>query len=165
MVIIKSFAVVESIRKLRLRISTSTVELTPLRPERSKEPTPHTADSIVGRSLALFVHLSTTSPPTPALHTRECLTTVFQPMAPMPHHAQLNKRCKHFAPQSYISRFKSISSRKCNLTPRNAPALSHWTCPTSACSSSPFLLKFFRGALTIQSQCRQVGLDITKGRC
>ena len=66
MVRITSFAVFESICKLRLRISTSTAELTPLRPEYSKEPTRHAADSVVGRSLALFVHLSTTSPPTPA---------------------------------------------------------------------------------------------------
>ena len=59
---ITSFVVVVSICNLRLRISTSTVELTPLRPARSKEPTAHAADSTVGRSLALFVHLSTTSP-------------------------------------------------------------------------------------------------------
>ena len=44
----------------RLRISTTTVEVTPLRQERSKETTPHTADSTVGRSLALFVDLSIT---------------------------------------------------------------------------------------------------------
>ena len=55
-------AVVESIGKLHLCTSSSTVELTPLRQERSKELTPHAADSIVGHSLALFVHLSTTSP-------------------------------------------------------------------------------------------------------
>ena len=97
---IKSFAVIESTCKARLRMSTSTAELTPLRPERSKEPTPHAADSIVGRSLALFVHLSTTSPPTPALHTRACLTTIFQPMAPPPQQAQLNKLRRHFAPFS-----------------------------------------------------------------
>ena len=121
---IKSFAVVESICKLRLRISTSTVESTPLRPEHLKEPTPHTADSIVGRSLTLFVHLSTTSPPTLALHTRACLTTVFQPMAPLAHHAQLHKLLRHFAPRSHGSHFKSISSQNCDLTPRNAPALS-----------------------------------------
>ena len=51
----------ESVYKLRLRISTCTVEPIPLRPERSKDPTPHAADSIVGRSFALSVHLSTTS--------------------------------------------------------------------------------------------------------
>ena len=149
MVRITSFAVFESICKLRLRISTSTAELTPLRPEYSKEPTRHAADSVVGRSLAVFVHLSTASPPTPALHTRECLTTVFQPMAPMLHHAQLNKLRRHFAPRSHGSRFKSISSRNCDLTPRNAPALSHWTCPTFAHSSSPFLVKNLKAVLTI----------------
>ena len=67
---IKSFAVIESICKVRLRMSTSTAELTPLRRECSKEATPPAADFIVGRSLALVVHLSTTSPPTPALHAR-----------------------------------------------------------------------------------------------
>ena len=72
---IKRFAVIESICKARLRISTPTAELTPLRRECSKEATPHAAGSIVGRSLALFVHLSTTSPPTPALHNRACLTS------------------------------------------------------------------------------------------
>ena len=157
MVGIKNFAVVESICKPRLRISTSTAESTFLRSERPKEPTPHAADSIVGRSLALFVHLSTTSPPTPALHARARLTTVFQPMAPLPHHAQLNKLRRHFAPQSHTSRFKSISSWSCHLTRRNAPALSHWTCPTSARSSSPFLLKNLRAGLTIQSQCKRFG--------
>ena len=150
MVDIKSFAVVESIRKLRL-ISTSAVESIPLRPECSKDPTPPAADSIVGHSLALFVHLSTTSPPTPALHTRGCLTTVYQPMAPLPHYAQLYKVHRNFAPRSDTSRFKSISSRNCNLTPRDAPALSHWTCPTSARWSPSFLLKKLRAALTIQS--------------
>ena len=121
---IKSFAVLESICKLRLRLSTSTVESTPLSPEHSKETTRHTADSIVGHSLALFVHLSTTFPPTSALHTRACLTTVFQPLAPLAHDAQLHKLCRHFAPRSHGSRFKSISSRNCDLTARNAPALS-----------------------------------------
>ena len=53
MVEIKNFAVVESICKPRLHICTSIAELTPLRPKRSKEPTPHAADSTVGRSLAL----------------------------------------------------------------------------------------------------------------
>ena len=57
---IKSFAVIESTCKARLRMSTSTAELTPLRPECSKEAMPQAADSIVGRSLALFVYLSTT---------------------------------------------------------------------------------------------------------
>ena len=122
---IRSFAVVESICKLRLRLSTSTVELTPLRSEHSKEPTWHAANSIVGHSLALFVHLSTTFPPTSALHTRTCLTMVFQPMAPLAHHTQLHKLCRHFAPRSHGSRFKSICSWNCNLTPLNAPALSH----------------------------------------
>ena len=75
---IKSFAVIESICRACLRMSTPTAESTPLRLECSKEATPHAADSIIGRSLALFVHLATTSPPTPALHTRACLTTVFQ---------------------------------------------------------------------------------------
>ena len=84
MVEIKSFAVVESIYKPRLRIPTSTVELAPLRAECSKEPTPPAADSIAGRSPALFVHVFTTSPPTPALHTQAWLTTAFQPMAPLP---------------------------------------------------------------------------------
>ena len=45
--------------KLRLRMSTSVVELSPLRPERLSESTPHAAGSTVGRTLALFVHLST----------------------------------------------------------------------------------------------------------
>ena len=121
--------------------STSTIEVTPLRRECWEGPTPHAADSIVGRSPALFVYLSATFPPTPVLHTRACLTTVFRPMAPMPHHAQLNKRRIHLPPRSHTSRFKSTSSRNCSLTPRNAPALSHWTCPTSTRSSSPFLLK------------------------
>ena len=161
---IESFAVLESICKLRLRLSTSTVGLTPLRSE-SKEPTRRATDSIVGHSLALFVHLSTTSPPTAALHTRRYLTAVFQPTAPLPHHAQPNKLHSHFAPRSHASRFKSISGRKCNLTPRNAPALSHWTCPTSACSSSPFLLKNLRAVLTIQSQCKRLEFNVTEGRC
>ena len=138
---INSYAVVESIYKPRLLISTSTIEVTPLRRECWEGPTPHAADSIVGRSPALFVYLSATFPPTPVLHTRACLTTVFRPMAPMPHHAQLNKRRIHLPPRSHTSRFKSSSSRNCSLTPQNAPALSHWTCPTSARSSSPFLLK------------------------
>ena len=149
MVEIKSFAVVESIYEPRLRIPTSTVELAPLRAESSKEPTPPAADSIVGRSPALFVHVCTTSPPTLALHTRAYLTTVFQPMAPLPHHAQLNKLRRHFAPRSHTSRYKSISSRNCNLTPRNASALSHWTCTTSPRSFSPFIPKFLRAVLTI----------------
>ena len=118
---ITSFAVVESICKLHLRISTSTAEIIPLRPEYSKEPTGHAADTIIGRSLALPVHLSTTSPPTPALHTRACLTTVFQPMAPLPHYAQLNKLCRHFARRSHGSRFKSISS----------PHFTECTCPVT----------------------------------
>ena len=149
---INSYAVVESIYKPCLLISTSTIEVTPLRRECWEGPMPHAADSIVGRSPTLFVYLSATFPPTPVLHTRGCLTTVFQPMAPMPHHAQLNKRRIHLHPRLHTSRFKSTSSRNCRLTPQNAPALSHWTGPTSARSSSPFLLKFLRAVLMIQSQ-------------
>ena len=92
---IKSFAVIESICKDHLHMSTTTTELTPLGPKCSKEVTPHAAHSIVGHSFALFVHLSTTSPPTPALHTQPCLMTVFQPMALPPHHAQLNNLRRH----------------------------------------------------------------------
>ena len=147
-----------------LRISTSTAELTPLRPECSKEPTPPAADFIVGRSLALFVYVSTTSPPTLALHTRACFTTVFQPTAPLPHHAQLSKLRR----QSLLyrtARVSILSSRNYNLTRRNAPALSHSTCPTSARSSLPFLLTNLRAVLTIQSQCKRFGFDVTDGRC
>ena len=89
---IKSFAMVEGICNL-LRISTSTVEPTTLRPERSKKPTPHAADSIICCSLTLFVHPSTTFPPTSVLHTPACLTTIFQPMAPLP--TQLSKLRRH----------------------------------------------------------------------
>ena len=92
---IKSFAVIESICKDRLRMSTSTAELTPLRPGCSREATPHAAHSIIGRSVALFVHSSTASPLNPALHTRACVTAVVQPVAPPPHHAQLNKLHRH----------------------------------------------------------------------
>ena len=53
--------------------------------------------------LALFVHLSATSLPPPALHTRACLTTVFQPMVPLPHHAQLKKLHRNFAPRSHAT--------------------------------------------------------------
>ena len=58
---IKSFAELESVCKPRLRISTSTVELTSLRLQRSKEPIHHAADSVIARSPALFVQLSTTT--------------------------------------------------------------------------------------------------------
>ena len=161
MVDIKSFAVVEGILKLRLRISTSTVKLTLPRPERSKEPTPHTADSIVGRSLALFVHLSTTSPPTPALHTRECLTTVFQPMAPLPHYAQLNKLRRHFAPRSHGSRFKSISS----------PHSTECTCPVTLDLSNFRSLvlaippQIFESDVDDTGQCKRFEFNVTEGRC
>ena len=91
-------------------------------------------------SLVVLSLCSSIYPP-PLYQPRRCILEHAQQMAPLPHHAQLNKLCRHFAPRSNTSRFKSISSRNCDLTPRNAPALSHWTCPTSACSSSPFLLK------------------------
>ena len=161
---IKSFAVVESIRKLRLLISTLAVKSIPQTRKFERADTSRCRLHRWSFSRP-FRSPITTSPPTSALHTRGCLTTVLQSMVPLPHHAQLNKLCRRFAPRSHGSRFKSISSRNCDLTPRNAPALSHWICPTSACSSSPFLLKNFRGALTIQSQCRQFGLNITEGRC
>ena len=160
MVEIKSFAVVESIYKPLLRTPTSTVELAPLRAECSKEPTPPAADSIVDRSPAVFVHIFTTSPPTLALHTQAYLTTFFQPMAPLPRHTQLDKLRTHFAPRSHTSRYKHISSRYCNLTPRNAPALSHWTCPTSPRSFSPFIPKFLRAVLNIQSQCKRSEFNV-----
>ena len=146
---IKSFAVVESIRKLRL-ISTLAVKSIPQTRKFERADTSRCRLHRWSFSRP-FRPPITTSPPTPALHTRGCLTIVFQPMAPMPHHAQLNKLHSHFAPRSHASRFKSISGQKCNLTPRNAPALSHWTCPPSACSSSPFLLKILRAVLTIQT--------------
>ena len=129
-----------------LRISTSIVESTPLRPGHSKDPTPHAADSIAGRSLALPVHLSTTSPPTPALHTRACLTTVFQPMTPLPYYAQLNKLRRHFAPRSHGSRFKSISS----------PHFTECTCPVTLGLSN------FRSFVpAIPSQKFESGVDDT----
>ena len=79
---------------------------------------------------------------------------VFQPMASLPHHAQLNKLPRHFAPRLQTLLLKTISSQNCNLTQWNASALSHWTCPTSDRLSSPFLLKHLRAVLTIQSQCK-----------
>ena len=67
------------------RVSVKLVVVCPPHSDQNvREATPDAAHSIVGRSLALFVHLSTTSPPTPALHTPACLTTVFQPLAPPP---------------------------------------------------------------------------------
>ena len=58
---IKRFAVIEGSCEARLHMSSSTAELTPLRPECSREATPHAAHPVDGRSLALFVHLSTTN--------------------------------------------------------------------------------------------------------
>ena len=145
-----SFAVSKSVYKLRLRISTSTAELTPLRPERSKEPTPHAADSIVRRSLALSVHLSTTSPPTPALHPRACLTTFFQPMAPLLHHAQLNKPRRHLSPRSHSSGFNSFQ-------PELQPHSTACTCAVRLDLSN--LCSFI---LAIPSQKAESGVDDTE---
>ena len=78
---------------------------------------------------------------------------------------QLNKLRRHFAPRSHTSSYKSISSRNCKLTPRNASALSHWTCPTSPRSFLPFIPKILRVVLTIQSQYKRFEFNVTEGRC
>ena len=150
MVEIKS-SVVESIGKLHLRTSTSTVELTPLRQECSKEPTPHAADSIVGRSLALFVHLSTTSP-----SVRRCILEHALRWSSSPwHRCPITASSTNSADTSLLDRIPRVLSILLAGV-ATSPALSHWTCPTSDRLSSPFLLKHLRAVLTIQSQCKRL---------
>lgn len=93
--------------------------------------------------------------PTPVSGTRARLTKGLQHTAPLLYHAQLNTLRRHFIPD-LIARVSDLCGPKiATLTPRrNTPTLSHWTCPTSARTST---------VLAIPPQISQSDTEPVKG--